>query len=243
MQLIILAAGKSNRIFNKIKKNKCLIEVKGKTLIEKIISDSSKYFKKINVITGFKSNLIKNKLRNYKEVRLINNKDYYKTEMLHSMILGLKKVKDDVVISYSDILVSKKVWKIFENVKKTEITLPIKTNWKEIWKIRHKEIYDDAETLKINKKKYLDEIGQKIKKNKKIDGQFMGLMFIPKKIISKIITIYEKNKLQKIQTTQFLNFLLSKKILIKCKSTDVFWYEIDDFIDLKNLKKIENKID
>ena len=40
--------------------------------------------------------------------------------MLHSMILGLKKVKDDVVISYSDILVSKKVWKIFENVKKTE---------------------------------------------------------------------------------------------------------------------------
>ena len=39
------------------------------------------------------------------------------------------------------------------------------------------------------------------------------------------------------QTTQFLNFLLTKKILIKCKPVDFFWYEIDDLEDYKNFKK------
>ena len=53
--------------------------------------------------------------------------------MLHSLIVGLKKIKDDVVVSYSDILISKKIWKIFKDVNKNEITLPIKTNWKKVW--------------------------------------------------------------------------------------------------------------
>ena len=101
MQLIILAAGKSKRIYNKIKKNKCLIEVGGISLIEKIINDSAKYFKKTNIITGFKSILIKNKLENKDNLNFLHNKDYYKTEMLHSLITGLKKINDDVVISYS----------------------------------------------------------------------------------------------------------------------------------------------
>jgi len=94
MELIILAAGKSNRIFKDIGKNKCLIEVNKKTLIEKIILDSANYFKKINVVTGFKSNLIKKKLKKYSKLRIIHNKDFYKTEMLHSLIVGLKKIKD-----------------------------------------------------------------------------------------------------------------------------------------------------
>ena len=243
MQLIILAAGKSKRIYNKIKKNKCLIEVGGISLIEKIINDSAKYFKKTNIITGFKSILIKNKLENKDNLNFLHNKDYYKTEMLHSLITGLKKINDDVVISYSDILVSKKIWKIFEKPKQNEIFLPIKINWQEIWKARKKNILEDAETLKVNKKKYLIEIGKKIKNLKNIDGQFMGLILIPKKIIPKIIKIYKKYDLKGIQTTQFLNFLLTQNIKIKCKSTKLFWYEIDDFTDLKNLKKIKVKID
>jgi len=243
MQLIILAAGKSNRIFKHIKKNKCLIEINNKSLIEKIILDSSNYFKRVNIITGFKSHLIKKKLKDYSKIKIIHNKNYYKTEMLQSIITGLKKVNDDVVISYSDILVSKKIWKIFSKVKKDQITMPIKRNWKKIWKIRGTNIYQDAESLKTNKKNYLEEIGSKIIKSSKIDGQFMGLIYIPKKLIRKIIRLYEINKLHKMQTTHFLNFLIKRNFLIKCKNTNLFWYEIDNLTDLKNLKKISHKID
>ena len=37
MKLLLLAAGKSSRIFENIKKNKCLIKIKNKTLIQNII--------------------------------------------------------------------------------------------------------------------------------------------------------------------------------------------------------------
>ena len=95
-----------------------MIEVGGSSLIEKLINDSSKYFKKINIITGFKSHLIKNKIQYNNNVNFIHNKDYYKTEMLHSLITGLKKINDDVVISYSDILISKKYGKFLKSPNK-----------------------------------------------------------------------------------------------------------------------------
>ena len=41
MKLLLLAAGKSNRIYKKINKNKCLIEYNKKSLLEKIITDSN----------------------------------------------------------------------------------------------------------------------------------------------------------------------------------------------------------
>ena len=243
MQLIILAAGKSKRIFQAIGKNKCLIKIKNKTLIEKIISDSSFYFNKINIITGYKSYLIEKHLIKYSNLKIIKNKDYYKKEMLHSIIIGLKNINDDVVISYSDILVSKKIWKYFNSLPTDEIMLPIKKNWKNIWKIRSKLFLDDAESLKIDKNKYLLEIGNKIKKKTREEGQFMGLIYKTKKYKKKIITMYEKNRFGKMQTTQFLNLLLMKKIPVKCKLTNLFWYEIDDIIDLNNLKNTGFVID
>ena len=237
MKLIILAAGKSKRIYKHIRKNKCLIKVNNLTLIQKIIQDSSNYFNKVIVVTGYNSQLIKRHLRNYSNIKIINNKKYKTTEMLYSLIMGLKYAKDNVVISYSDILVSKKIWQIFKNQNKDEIFVPIKKDWKNIWKIRSKLFTDDAETLKINKTKYLMEIGNKIKDKKDVDGQFMGLIYIPKKFLKKIINLYTKHKFRNMQTTQFMNFLIKKKYFIKCKLNNLFWYEIDDIDDLKNLKK------
>ena len=40
MKLILLAAGKSSRIYRKLGKHKCLLKIRNKTLIEKIIDDA-----------------------------------------------------------------------------------------------------------------------------------------------------------------------------------------------------------
>ena len=42
MRLLLLAAGKSSRIYNKIKKNKCLININHKSLIRNIIDSAYK---------------------------------------------------------------------------------------------------------------------------------------------------------------------------------------------------------
>ena len=109
MNGIILAAGKGSRIFKNINKNKCLIEVSKKSLIARII-DIFKYckFNKIFILTGFNKKKIEKQVRKRK-VKFIHNYRYYKTEMLETLILGLKNCNNDTIISYSDIIYDKKI--------------------------------------------------------------------------------------------------------------------------------------
>ena len=112
MRLLLLAAGKSSRIYNKIKKNKCLIDINQKSLIRNIIDNALKTkIKQIDIITGFKPNNIKKDLEDYKKIRYINNSQFNSTDMVYSTLLGLKKTKKDTIISYTDIVYSKKIYK------------------------------------------------------------------------------------------------------------------------------------
>ena len=45
MNLLLLAAGKSSRIYEKIKKNKCLIKINNNTLIKHIINKCKNSFR------------------------------------------------------------------------------------------------------------------------------------------------------------------------------------------------------
>lgn len=244
MNLILLAAGKSSRIYKKIKKNKCLIEINGKSLIKNIIDNAkSSSIKKISIVTGFKPKNIIKDLKNYKKINYINNKKYKTTDMVNSAILALKKSKDDVVISYTDIFYEKKVFDDLKKINSKFLTLPYITNWKSVWKSRKKNIFDDAETFNINSQSNVNEIGFRInKKNlRKVNGQFMGIIFIPKKLIKDVIYFYESMNDKKIQFTEFLNKLLKQKMKVKGLKYNKFWYEIDDFADYKNFKKFYDK--
>lgn len=244
MNLILLAAGKSTRIYNKIKINKCLININGKSLIKNIIDNAKlSSIKKISIVTGFKPKNIIKDLKNYKKINYIHNTRYKTTDMVNSAMLALKKSKDDVVISYTDIFYEKKAFDDLKKINPKFITLPYITNWRSVWKSRKKNIFDDAETFNITSQSYVNEIGLKInKKNlKKVNGQFMGIIFIPKKLIKDIVYFYESMNNKKLQFTEFLNKLLKQKIKIKGLKYSKFWYEIDDFIDYKNFKKFYNK--
>ena len=242
MRLLLLAAGKSSRIYNKIKKNKCLISINQKSLIRKIIDSAYKNkIEKIDVITGFKPNNIKKDLKNYKKIRFINNSKYSSTDMVYSALLGLKKTKIDTIISYTDIIYTDKIFKILSSNSKKFITIPYIKNWKQVWKKRKKDIFDDAETFQVDSNSNLKEIGNKIneKNLKSINGQFMGIIFIPSSLIQKIINKYKVYKNKKLQFTGFINMLVKDKVRVKCLEYNDFWYEIDDIEDFKNYKKIK----
>ncbi len=103
MNLVILAAGKSSRIFQKIKKNKCFVNINKKQKIE--LPVAKPFFNEIYVITGFNNKYLEKKIfTKNKNVKFIFNKEYNKKDMLHSIYIGLKKSKSDTVICYSDII-------------------------------------------------------------------------------------------------------------------------------------------
>lgn len=235
MILIILAAGKSNRIYRKIKKHKCLIEIKNKSLIQKIIDDANKkkYISEIRIVVGFKKKDLINNLKHNK-VTFINNDQFSKKEMLYSMQIGLKNVKEDAIITYSDIYYSHKIFDKLYKKKSKNILLPILKNWQKVWSQREKDIYQDCETLIYNKKLFLKEIGKKVENYKQIMGQYMGLIFIPKEYHHFLQLEMNKNKNNSMHISTFLNSIINRNINIKCLPISTRWYEFDDIEDLKN---------
>ena len=163
MKLILLAAGKSSRIFNKIKTNKCLIKIKRKPLIKHIIDNAKNIgIKDIDIVVGFKSNNIKKNLNDI-SLNYVQNKKYNSTDMVFSSILALQKCKTDAIICYTDIIFDKKIFESLLKYKSSNILVALLKYWKKVWNNRQKEIFDDAETFITNKQKNLIvEIGNKI---------------------------------------------------------------------------------
>ena len=250
MKIVILAAGKSSRIFEKIKKNKCLIDINGESLINnsinKLIKTNKVKEEDIYIVTGFKSNLIKSNVRKkFKKINYIYNKYFQKREMLYSMLLAMKKINEDFICVYSDILISQKTLNILLLKKeKLNITIPILKNWEQIWKYKGQSIYEDAEDLKFDNKNYIVRaIGQKIKRNKP-EYQYMGIIYFPKIEFTKILKMYTKLKDQKkMHLTKFLDILIKSKVKVYGIPISSYWYEFDDYQDYQNFLKLKkNKL-
>ena len=236
MHFVFLAAGKGKRIYKNIKTNKCLIKINKKTIIENLIENIPKSKRnKITIVTGFNSNKIIQKTKKYR-VNYIYNPKFQTTEMVETLKLALKNINEDILFSYSDIFYGKELISKILNKNNNNILVPINMNWRQIWKIRNKPIFNDAESLIIRKNKIL-EIGNKIKNIENVQGQFMGLLFIPKLLREDILKILNNNKFQKFQTTKLINYLIKKGFSISAIQLKTHWYEFDDLDDLNNYRK------
>ncbi len=241
MQILILAAGKSSRIYSKIGFNKCLIEIKKDlTIIKKLILDLEYYnLKKIYISVGFNKDKIINHLKDKKNINFIHNKEFNSTGIVHSMINGLCNMKEqNTLVIYSDIVFNKILISRIKKLKAKNITLPVLYNWLKVWEQRGQNIQEDAENLIIQGHKIV-EIGTKIKELNNVKYQYMGLVYIPKNFITKLKDKY-KNCQKNIDMTSFLNFLNKKDFLLKPLKYSGEWYEIDNYKDLINFNKIIN---
>ena len=121
--ILLLSAGVGRRL-GKIgeSKPKCLLKVNGKTIIEKILSDLlERNAKEINIILGYKSNMIIKYLKNLKELNLILLK--LKTlKKMDTVVAGMLlkifgKKKLPVLLMHTDIVYDKK---FLDNILKSK---------------------------------------------------------------------------------------------------------------------------
>ena len=228
MKLIILASGRGSRLKSLTKdKPKSFIEINGKRIIDRIL-DNSKYFNETIIVAGYKSKLIK---KYYNKYRIINNYEFSKSNMVHSMFKVSKYVNSDVVISYADIIYDFKI--IEKLVKIRDTCLPLNALWKKNWEKRmsKKKIYLDAENVVLKGKKVI-EIGTDIKKQLP-KYQFMGIIKISKKDFFEMKKFYKLLENTSIDLTTFLNeFIKYRELGLKYKVFKNFWFEIDNQKDL-----------
>jgi choline kinase len=229
MQLIVLSAGRGSRLPQKFRdKPKCLVQLNSIPLLL-YNKNFFKYFKNKIIVTGYKQSYLK---KISKKVGFTNifNKKYSTTNMVYSLFLTKKLIKDDVVIIYGDVIFNSNIYKLLKPKKNI---LPVNINWLSNWKKRmsFKNVLNDAENL-VSKKGKLLEIGSKLNKKKLPKHQFMGIIKLKKQSYLKCFDYFKTLKNKKIDMTSFINLcVLNKIITLNTKKYSSYWYEIDTVSD------------
>ena len=190
-------------------------------------------------MTGFKKNELK-----YLNLKMINNLEYAKTNMLWSLYKALDYMNEDFIVSYSDILVN---IKIVEKLKSFNngIGLIIDKDWLNYWEIRFKDPLEDAESLKVSNEGIITNIGQKVEYISEIEGQYIGFfkvagearLVFKKNLIDYCENNHTKNIAKKAYLTDFLQYLINKRLKIKEIPVNGGWIEIDNPRDIVAAKK------
>ena len=125
-------------------KPKVLLKIGNETILEKQIKNFELMgIKKIALVTGYNSRYL-NKLN----LKCFHNGKWSTTNMVFSLTKAdswLKKYK--CIVSYGDILYEKGTKNLINN--KNKIAISYDVNWKVLWQKRFKNIFSDAETLKL----------------------------------------------------------------------------------------------
>ena len=111
MQAVILAAGMGRRLGELTKGNtKCMVEVNGVTLIDRLLGQLSKLdLKRVVIVVGYEGeklvNYIGDRFSDKFEIVFINNPIYDKTNNIYSLALAREcLVEDDTILLESDLI-------------------------------------------------------------------------------------------------------------------------------------------
>tara|TARA_Y200000002_G_scaffold299837_1_gene254793 strand:+ start:19901 stop:20617 length:717 start_codon:yes stop_codon:yes gene_type:complete len=236
MILIYLCAGRGSRLPKIFRtRPKCLVKIRNKTIFERN-KNFFEFFKKKIIITGYKGNYLQALSRKF-NFEIIHNQNYRQTNMVYSMFLANKKINDNVVICYGDIIFDYKIIKLLRSKKNI---LPVYSKWHTYWKKRmnSNKILTDAENLILKKDRVITIGGRILKKIPKY--QFTGIIKLKKnkfKELNKFFKSFKKN----IDMTSFLDICIKKrKLELYTKKYHNFWHEIDtkkDIIVAENSKE------
>ncbi len=231
MKLIILAAGIGSRLKDLTKNNhKSLLSLNYKeTILGRLINQFSKFgIKKIIIIAGHKSQLIKKNFHNVANIKYYKN--YKKTNNLHTLLAFKHLLKnDDFIITFSDLVVKNSVIKKIIKKKLDNYLLAVDKT----------RVVSGTMKVQLSKDKLL-KIG-KIKKNI-ADGNFIGIS----KISKESLKIF-KSQLERLSKasknnyyTEVFNSLVKQNIKINVINIGNKWVEVDNRRDYANAKKLVN---
>lgn len=237
MKAIILAAGMGSRL-KKYTQNlpKGMLAYQGKTLIERQIETYRRNgISDIIIVRGFAAEKI-----NYADIKYFDNKNYSTTNMVESLLQAKSEFTDDIIVSYSDIVFEDSLLKkmISSNV---DYGVAVDDNWKEYWNLRYGKVDFDTESLAIDSRNNITELGKDSPEINSIDARYIGLLKFSQKGLNNILSIMEdahknyKDKawqqsgktVMQAYMTDLLNALIQSGADVKAVHFNNGWLEFD----------------
>lgn len=259
MKVIILAAGQGTRLRPLTDdRPKCMVEVNGKSIIERQLDTMRACGIKdedITIVCGYRSDVLKNRFKDT-NIHFIVNDQYDTTNMVCSLMCARKlmETEEDIIISYGDIIYGEDV---FKKILATEddMSVIVDDGWYAYWSERCENPLDDAETLMFDEENYLTEIGQKTTELAKVQSQYIGLMRFRAEGLKAMLDLSAEAKRRsengvplwrtdrnyaKMYMTDLLQGLIDEGNKLRAVHIQRGWFEVDDREDLK---VVEAKLD
>ena len=219
-----------------------LIRINNKTILDMNLQNAKlNKLEKIKIITGYKSELFKNYKKN-KNFKIINNKKYKNSQQIDSIIMGLEKDLNSVVI-FSDIIFEKEIIQRLIS-DDNDISLVIDTINQNTSKycdlaITQKKSIKDGRILTQHRSNTIKKL-EKGLNQKKGSFEFVGISFFSKKGSSILIKEYKKLKKENnnIDFNALINRLIKKNIKINAIEVNGGWMEIRSEQQFKQAEKL-----
>lgn len=244
MKVIIIAAGYGNRIKSVTNTPKALLDINGKTILERQIEIFHKYgMQNIFVIIG-----------PYKEKFTLPNITYIEDtnfdlhEQLGSLMVAKNEISGDVLLVFSDILFDDSI--ISKTIASdTDIGIVVYPEWKKLYNGRTEHPISEADLVETNHEKIFQIRKNLDMSNKKV-CEFIGIIKLSSIgsdiFVSRFLELEKNHKgyfhsspsLQKAYLIDMIQELIDCGIEVKPIFVDGKWCEVDTPQDLKKAKQL-----
>jgi len=237
MQAIVLAAGMGRRLGSLTKDNtKCMVEVNGEALIDRLLGQLSKLgLRRVVIVVGYKGKELIDHIGHRYDSRLsieyVENPVYDKTNNIYSLALAKEKLQeDDTLLIESDLIFEDRMFDLILESKDPNVALVAKyETWMDGTMVR---IDDDDNIVNFVPKKafkYSDKDSYyKTCNIYKFSKDFSKTKYIPFLEVYMKALGYNEYYEQVLRIITFIDKSEVKALPI----TDEKWYEIDDIQDL-----------
>jgi len=236
-KVIILAAGAGNRLRPYTNDQpKSMIKLGEQTLIGRQLHTLElSGLTDILIVTGY----LKEKIEAL-GYPTIENPDWETTNMVMTLWCAFDELEEDIIISYADIIYQKNVLEALLGGN-DDISIVVDRGFRKYWEFRFKNPLNDAESLLISSKGYLQSIGQKVASLDEIDAQYIGLMRFKGEglnILKNYMTSISKtDRFAKMYMTDLLQDIINQGEHLKAITINHGWLEIDSVEDYEAAQK------
>ncbi len=251
IKAIILAAGMSSRLMELTDdKPKCMIEVNGKTILQRQIEILKECgIDDIIVIRGYKKEAI-----NYTGVKYVYNQNYRRNNILESLMHAESEMSGDFIVLYSDILFTRDVVeKLLRS--KSDISVVVDRDWLSNYKDRSQHPVEEAEKVIVKNGRVI-KIGKLIK-SYEAGGEFIGMAKFSSRGSNMLKNIYRelKEKLgynspfheaavfEKAYLTDMIQEMINRNIGVAPINISGGWIELDTIEDFQRAEKVTKECD
>ena len=175
----------------------------------------------------------------------VHNPVYDETDMVYSLFCAEDHFPTDrdLIISYGDIVYEQSVVEALLNCD-DPLCVVVDREWRRLWQERFEDPLEDAETLSLDEKGAIEEIGNEPNGFDEIDAQYIGLLKIRADHLSAFSDLYyelsdpESGETRSgVEMTHFIQRLVDDGWTVRGISIDGGWLEVDTTEDLETYRE------